>query len=232
MTTSLHVDCNYITRNWWILNDIYQCIVQNPVSITSQDESEITSVSGTHSSNNGNDDVFLINFNGKTMNYFPKGLEKIYKNLKGIWIQRSHLKMISQSDISAFPELLLLDFYDNDVETIEERIFDFNPKLKYIAMNKNKISQIHPTIFDNLRFLSTLYLESNICISINAYNTADVQKAIQQVKAKCSSAKETTESDVNVLKHSSCCAEITKLDENLKSSHVEYQVKLCDFRKL
>ena len=138
------MECKYITDEWGTLHKIYYCLVQNPVSINSREASTITSVSGSHISGKSNDDVFAVDIKRKTVNYFPKGIEKIFKNLQGISISNSGLQEITQSDLSVFPELVNLILTQNNIQVLEQGLFDINPKLTYINLNWNKISQIHP----------------------------------------------------------------------------------------
>lgn len=187
LTTSINIDCRYIIADWGsVLGTIYWCSVQNDPSIKFREESIITSVSGTHSFGKSNDDLRVFYINSKTVNYFPKGIEKTFKNLQGIELTNSSLQEITQSDVSVFPELVVLYLGFNCLQVLEQGLFDFNPKLKIINLFRNKISQIYPNVFDNLKQLFTLHLDENTCINTYAYrNATEVQSVIQQVKLSC-----------------------------------------------
>lgn len=69
---------------------------------------------------------------------------------------------------------------------LEEGLFDFNPQLAVIWLESNKISQIHPNIFDNLSKLTDLWFTSNTCINMSAQNTAEVKEFIKVMRVNCS----------------------------------------------
>lgn len=190
MASSLNIKCRYQTEyTWATLSSIYYCSAQNPFSITSQETAKVTSNSGIHNGQNDNDDVLGFFIIDKTANYFPQGVEKLFKNLRGIAIFNSHLKHVSQSDLRVHKNLILLDLAHNDIEVLEQGVFDYNSNLEHINLAFNKIKHIHLDVFKYLRELFYLKLSFNPCIDGKAeYNSAEVQKLIEQVKNQCSNA--------------------------------------------
>jgi len=74
----------------------------------------------------------------------------------------------------------------NDVEILEENLFEFNPLLREISFMYNKISHIDPNVFDKLTILKSLFLQYNTCIDMNASsNQTEVQNVIKTVKTQC-----------------------------------------------
>lgn len=159
-----------------------------PVLIDTLEGSIITSSNGTHNSGKSNDDVRGFYIEYKTIHYFPKGINEIFKNLNGISIRNSHLKKIAQEDLSKFPNLVRLNLYNNNIEVVEEDLFKFNLKLKYISLSHNKIGKIHPKVFDHLNQLTILDLGYNECINIDTSDVENIQILIQEVKSKCDPA--------------------------------------------
>lgn len=105
------------------------------------------------------------------------------------------MKEIRQSDLKNFPLLSEINLHINEIEELEEGLFDFNPLLEWINLYSNEISYIHIDVFDNLVNLSKLWLDKNNCISIYTYDIA-VMQVIHYVKEHCSgitSEVETTE---------------------------------------
>lgn len=186
LAMSINMECRYHINNWTYLDNIYWCGVINELSIKSNETSVIKSVSGTHTSGKGIGDVRAFSITGKTVNFFPKGIDKIFKHLQGIQIYNSSLQELTKSDFSVFPELVYLSLNYNNLQILEQGLFDYNSKLKVIYLASNKISQVHPSVFDNLKQLMSLYLESNICISMNAeHNSPEIQRVIQKIKSSC-----------------------------------------------
>ncbi|KAL7011916.1 hypothetical protein ACKWTF_014511 [Chironomus riparius] len=218
---SVSFNCQYVTGEWGTLTNIYYCNAVNALNATSLDEVKVNSISGMHSAGYDSDNVEYLNvYNKGKMSFFPNGLNKFFKNLKGVCVGKMGLQEIHQSDLKDFPELVDLRLYDNQLEIIEEDLFKFNPKLDSIFLNSNKISQIDPNVFDNLPKLSSLYLDSNACISFNAINSeSQVQMIIKKVKLQCTNANNSNLTQkVKNLEIESKTLNSTKLNENLQNS--------------
>jgi len=189
-TQSASLQCKYTSGLWGTLGTVYYCMVQNSISITSLDVATVDSISGTHLVGYNNDNVEGFSIIQGQVHYFPRGLNNFFKNLKGIEIANTGLKEIYQSNLKDFPKLTNLWLYSNDLEILEENLFQFNPNFEKMVLNSNKISQIAPTVFDKLTKLSSLYLESNICINMKAENSlTEVQNVIKTAKAQCTNSE-------------------------------------------
>ena len=85
-----------------------------------------------------------------------------------------------------YKKLVYLDLGKNDIEILEDGIFDYNPHLSVISFYGNKIYHIGVNVFENLNNLNYLVLQLNICIDMNAnYNHSDMKNVIQTAKARC-----------------------------------------------
>jgi hypothetical protein len=140
-------------------------VTENP-NIISKEMTKIESVTGSHDSGKSNDDVlgFHAYSYSKIINYFPSGLDLIFKNIKLISTEKVKLKEIHQSDLKPFQQLEFLCLAQNDITTLEKDLFKFNPNLILVMLYSCRISHIDPNVFDNLHKLTYLLLESNACI--------------------------------------------------------------------
>jgi len=147
----------------------------------------INSASGYHRSGMTNKNVLSLDIRNKGfINYFPKGLQNIFGDLKAIVIENCHLKEIQQSDLKPFGELVLLGLSQNDIEIIEDGLFSFNPKLEDINFSSNRIIHIGTQAFENLNNLIYLILNSNNCIDEQAYDDAkEMARVIKLTKTAC-----------------------------------------------
>ena len=183
---SVDIKCSYETYNFDSIGETYHCDVQIDPDITSEDSAVISKASGSHECLKTDDDVHGFYVDGKTVKVFPRGLEKIFKNLKLIAIHYGRIEKIHQSDLNPFSQLESLNLAYNDIEVLEKGLFDFNPELKSLSFWNNKISQIHPNVFDHLTKLVTLRLTDNHCIDIKADKSKyEVKGVIKQVKLNC-----------------------------------------------
>jgi len=169
------------------VGEIYRCKVKNNPNIIAE---ESTDISGVHQSSKSNDDVLGIYAAFKTIQIFPKGLEFVFKNLKVIWIESCELREIHQSDLMFLPKLVHLTLIRNEIEVIEEGLFDFNPNLKLVWLYEAKIIHIDPNVFDHLNELSDLNLEPVPCVGQNIWNSRPkVIEAIKVIKSNCSNSQ-------------------------------------------
>jgi len=182
---SVTFDCKYLTLQWGTLGSIYFCYLQNVVNISSPDAATVDSITGTHLTGYNNDKVQAIQFDIGQINYFPRGLNKFFKNLRGLQISGTGLKEIHQSDLKDFPKLINLYLFNNNLQVIEENLFQFNPNLELIYLHTNKLTYINPYVFSSLIKLNVLHLNPNTCININANNPTEVQNVIKTAISQC-----------------------------------------------
>lgn len=182
--TGTTLNCDYLT-----FGASYQCIVKNIPVIKSQ--TLFTNALGNHENLRSNDDVTWITISNGTMDYFPKGIDKIFKNLNGIRITNVDLKKIKQEDIKKFPKLKFLNLSFNKITKIEGNTFQFNPMLEHISLSNNEISHIGIKTFSDLKSLKQLLLKGNKCrnksTNISAEDQEQVEKLVLDIEAgKCS----------------------------------------------
>ncbi|CAG9810514.1 unnamed protein product [Chironomus riparius] len=224
-------ECDYKAGAWGTLGTTYYCLVSNSAIITSPDEAQVYDISGTHLAGHNDDNVgAFYNVAKGQIHYFPRGIAKFLKNLKGIYFRGTGLKEIHQSDLRPYPKLANLYLYISSLEVLEKDLFKFNPNLDYIYLKSNKISHIDSNVFDNLPKLKTLYLESNNCVNMKAEdNPTEVQNIIKIVKSHC------TNSDFSNLLQNVKNLEIESKNLNLekfkeKLENLNNEVKNSKFR--
>lgn len=150
LSTCVHLECEFINHSsgdYIPIGTVYTCQVKNTLNIISPD-TEITSVSTNHISGMTNDNVLGIydQNGGKNIKFFPRGLDKIFKNLILIDLNNGRIKEIHQIDLKVFPKLEALDLFENDIQVIEAGTFDSNPNLKVIWLT-NKILHVESNVF-------------------------------------------------------------------------------------
>ncbi|XP_070505190.1 peroxidasin homolog isoform X3 [Chironomus tepperi] len=218
--------CNYDPGVWGYIKDAYCCDVQNSLSITSLDAAQVDSVTGRHKPGHNNDNVDFLSIEGAgKVHYFPHGLDKIFKNLKGIQIYGTGLKQVRQVDLKDFPNLTNLYLDHNYLKILEKDLFKFNPNLEVISLYSNRITHIDPNVFDGLTKLKTLNLGSNDCINMSAVkNPTAVQNVIKTASTKCSNSDYLNlEQKVRNLEAESATLSSEQLKEKLQNLEIESQ---------
>lgn len=135
---------------------------------------QVTSILGVHLPTKNNDDVIAFKADAARFEYFPRGLEKIFKNLLSILINYSRLREIRQIDLKPFPKLKHLDLFDNKLEFLEQDLFKFNRDLEVIWLSSNNIKVVDWSTFDGLKKLKSLYMGDNICVRQSADTIEEV----------------------------------------------------------
>jgi len=166
------------------------CELNNNPNIITEESAEIIRISGTHKSVETNNHVLGFSAQSKTIQFCPKGLEKIFKNIKVINIYNCQLKEILQSDLKVFLNLVYFYLFNNEIEVIEEGLFDFNPNLELIWLYESKIIHIDPNVFDHLTKLRYLYLSFVPCINQDVDDSKEkVQEVLKVIKSNCSNSE-------------------------------------------
>ena len=164
----------------------YGCSLNTNINITSPETAEIGNFNGVHLSGKSNNDEISLTIADKHIEYFPRGLEKIFTNLIGIAVKSSKLKEVHQDDLKHFTNLKLIKFEKNNIQVIEDGLFNHQSDIESIVIQEPNIVQISPTVFDNLSKLSTLELDGNKCINMHAKkNRTNVLEVIKSMKIAC-----------------------------------------------
>ncbi|KAL7014518.1 hypothetical protein ACKWTF_015981 [Chironomus riparius] len=190
---SLNIECNCGDQNYHAVGSKYYCAVISDFIIDSQNQVQIETLKNSHISGKSDDDDIYFHISTKSIQYFPRGLEKFYKNLKGIVIWHTQVKEIHLEDLKEYPKLTFLNLSGNKIEIIQDDLFDFNPDLEVIVFENMKLIHIGATTFDSLTKLSTFYLSGNPCTNESSLKdrTATL-KVISSLKSSCISSEFTS----------------------------------------
>ena len=130
--------CSYYESDWPVVDRLYFCSMWIEPKILTPEAAEISGISGEHEQRwRTNDDVTGFYSGNRKLHYFPRGLEKFFKNLNAIYIGTSGLKEIHQADLKSLTNLIYLSLSNNEIEVIEEGLFDFNFDLIFISQLQN-----------------------------------------------------------------------------------------------
>ncbi|KAG5667522.1 hypothetical protein PVAND_015501 [Polypedilum vanderplanki] len=187
IVSSLVITCKYREDDFHFTNfRALACVVNGDLSVTTP-EIVIKDVTENFSQKNANQSKiqgFLID--SKFVNFMLQGLEKFFPDVIAFGIYSSCLKEIHQKDFENLPKLELLNFYDNQIVSLEKNLFKFNNQLQFVSFSNNKIKQIHPTVFKDLINMRQLdMLGDDQCVSKEAKDRKQVMELLVEMKAKC-----------------------------------------------
>lgn len=206
--------CKFERVGWDdIIGPAYTCAAMN-LNLT-QPRQLITTVIGEHPVGAANDKVNTVLAFEQVCDFFPVGLEKFFKNLTGIAIQKSGLKRISKSDLKPFGQLRSISLFGNKLKTLESDLFMYNPLLELISLFANQIKHVHPNVLNGLTRLKHAYFNSNVCIDEDGLTEEQIGKLKCKFTEKCPATEammEYAEVEMEKLKSD---VENAKLKENL-----------------
>lgn len=142
-------------------------------------------VDGAHMEGKSSDDVKAISVDSQVLKFIPNGLGETFKNLEALHIQKSELTVIAKEDLQQFPNLKSLAVNDCNLQQLESGLFQFNPKLKVLQLQYNKISFIATDIFEPIKDLEKADLGVNSCISNRAFNHEQLEGLVEDIKRHC-----------------------------------------------
>lgn len=192
--------CDFTQVEWPIIGRQYSCGIKKLEFVESQyDESgnlrdpDRFEVAGVHESNKSNDDVIGFEFVNQTCRevfldryrYRLQSVGDYFKNLQALRLHKLGFKWISKSDLGSFPMLKFLDLSENKVAVIEPDLFEFNPKLKFINLDDNRIRSFPLKALDDIDDLEQLHLRNNVCINYYAINAKEVKETELLLLEKC-----------------------------------------------
>ena len=171
------------------MGHIYFCDISQYLYLTSNESRTIGNIWGSHKYTTATDDKVLgVRSRGNIIDYFPIGFEKKFRNLKLISFHHGRLKEIRQSDLRPFIYLELCYLGHNDIKFLEDGLFEYNPDLKYVSLENNKIKAVGFYVFAGLEKLTYLLMVSPFdqCIKRSVKdNRKDVNKLIEDIKKVC-----------------------------------------------
>lgn len=182
LVVSLKIKCQYesVATFASVIGNHYKCytrkvVIKNPYEV-------VDSIEGTHEDGKSSDDVKSISIFQATCHYFPKGLEKIFKNIQDIKVYHSGLRTISRDDLQPFRDLKALSLENNELTSLDSNLFEFNTKLKQIKLSGNYLTMIAAGVFDSLKDLEELSISyDDEHITRKAYNRDGVEGIKQEI---------------------------------------------------
>jgi Leucine-rich repeat (LRR) protein len=127
------------------------CVAQSLV-ITDRNQT-ITSINGQTRSFYHEKNVKGLYFLDQTINFIPKGLEKLFPQIEAIYVHRSNFKELKKEDLAQFPMLKNLWLNNNDLKTLPANLFEANPEITHMSFYKNKLKFVGENILSPLKKL-------------------------------------------------------------------------------
>ncbi|KAL7015695.1 hypothetical protein ACKWTF_016605 [Chironomus riparius] len=228
-STQLVLNCLSKIEEFSLINSQNSCNVQNILNIY-EPNTEIQDVDGQADSYTA---LLIID---KRTEFLPSNLGKKFINLIALKVLEGRLKEVRQNELKSLTNLQYINFDQNNIEFLDNNVFDYNLKLKVIWLGGNKISYIGNSIFDNLNQLNNVDFRNNTCVSTSQMNLKKFNfAALNLIKENCSNVQAEANylfckslfvntENLNLLqKLEDLKAKSAEIDRNLNASQQEYK---------
>lgn len=212
-TSGVIIDCEFSEKKFFSNKiDMYTC--ESVELVTSEDDSHITEISGTHLNGKNNTEVKQFSAINQGVEFFPGGLSSFFPNLEAVFIKNSSLKFVFNSDLSGLSYLKYFAVIENEIEVVPPKLFEDNSALIEIHFEKNNITSISEDLLDFMEEPKVLHFYGNPCMSED-FNGTDIIEIKENLKAKCPLKSEVLGEfeDIKIKKLSS---QINNLEEALE----------------
>lgn len=147
VASSFDLNCEFKMDSWRVVRSINTCYAKN-LDIRSPQTNVERVNQQIEQSHETNVEGFYVK--NEVCHYIPKGIAEIFPALTAFGIVNSGLKEISKSDLENLTELVRFVSKDNEMEYLDDGIFDLNIKLESVTLTGNKIIFIGFSIFQTL----------------------------------------------------------------------------------
>ena len=138
----MKVKCKYENGDWKYLGVLYTCWITITSASITEPNQEIKDIIGQHKADKTDRDVEAIKFHNTKVHYMPRGLSKIFPNLRAIWIHHCGLKEITREDLIEFENIALLCLGNNELTSLPDDLLEGMKKLKWISFSNNQLKLV------------------------------------------------------------------------------------------
>ena len=137
----------------------YVCLIKNQII----DKKSSMILSGQHEREKSINDVNYVHFLNCTVTRIPKGLLKIFPNMKVLHVGNSKLEKIDKSDLKEYKHLEGFYSHRNCHEHLPGDLFEGFKKLRWISFLGSKLKIVELNILDKLENLQIVcFLQTSI----------------------------------------------------------------------
>lgn len=181
--SGINLKCVFGTHTWPYIGEVKYCHSRELV-VTSSNQS-ITSANDQPENHYHGENIKFLQILSQTVNFVPKRIEKVFLSIEGLQIDNSKLKTISKQDLEPFKELKIISMSFNDLETLDSDLFSFNPLLKRIHFQNNRLTFIGENVLEPLSNLERAHFNGNVCIKKDAVTPDEMEELKAEIKIKC-----------------------------------------------
>lgn len=175
LVSALTFTCSYSNVCFHSFDPRYTC---NPTISMNDNSHSLQSVSGSHISPKGMDQVQGLKIINQNIGIFPQNIALKFKYLMIISIINCGLTSLSSTDLKPFPLLVSLHVDNNNIQSLSNDLFVFNPKIKTFIFQSNNLKRIGAKLVNKFPSLNILKLNGNTCINGESVNNPEAMNSL------------------------------------------------------
>lgn len=143
---------------------------------------DVAGVSKNHIAGKSRHDVKMLHFYAWEVSKFPRKIGMFFSNIVALSAPYSYITEIHKEDFRGLRKLRFLYLGHNFLKTLDSDVFNFIPKLEYLAINSNReLAHVGYGVLDKLPNLRILHGQNTGCGAIvDVFN--DNSQAIENFK--------------------------------------------------
>lgn len=151
-TNEIKFTCTTITNvSLAVVDHVLACIADNSIISTLPNSSVSLVVHRDGSKVENLTEIKTVWIRNSLVKFVPSGIKNKFVNTRAFIIYSSGLLSVKKNNLMPFGDSLeYLDLYDNLLTSIDSDLFQYNPSLKVLSLDRNPIRHIEPGFFESL----------------------------------------------------------------------------------
>lgn len=158
---SFTLRCSFVDEFEWALSKTWYSCKTVDVNLL-VDNREVTKLLCANDYCKSRNDVEIFSMHNQKARYLMNKVGETFPNLKKFSVRHCGLKIIKRANFKNMEGLKILDFVDNEIETIPSDALDDLDSLIVLDFKQNRIRALDPDTFYLVKELQQLILSNNL----------------------------------------------------------------------
>lgn len=173
------MNCEYSCDvEYQIIGSVCRCKV---MGYNSEVRETISDIDGLPEHSN----VEMLLIDDQKMKLLPSNLNISFPNLKGLIIDSSTLISITREDLKQFPNLKFVMIGNNNIELLNDNLFEDNEAIEWLAFINNFTKRIGSDILNPLKNLKFANFQRNTCVNFKANEASEIDRLKILIRQNC-----------------------------------------------
>ena len=161
----------------------YACVVHNLT--TTETNRTITVINGTHMEGKTNDDVIKVMIQHQECPLLPINLGEHFKNLKILYVMKSHVRELTNKDLDGLTKLKIFDVSYNPIRILTKDFFVGHETIEIVSFFSCSLVYIENGTLEVLTNLKEGHFQYNECVDFRGDDKMLLPMLIERLEEKC-----------------------------------------------